>query len=463
VRQLAVLLMLLAAAPVSAAPTLKASAAERRAKLLRAIPDGILVVQSADRSQPNLLEFMVPDTENHDFIYLTGVDRVLPPGSTLVLNPHGETYREILYTADDVETMKQATGIAHVFPARQFLDDLSSALTDYRNLRITQLRFKPAASDISRGLGVAGVHKVIYWNYPRFTNLAEPNNPRLALVARLKEASPEVDVRDAGELLDRARMIHDEYEIEQLREAVRVTGKGLTEAMKAARPGAGTNQIAQTMDFIYRLNGGDLGFDTAVSAGPAELPVYATAREEFAARARGHIIKAGEIVHADTGAAINHYSADIQRVVPADGHFTPEQKAFYNVVLGVQKAVIDRVVPGAKWWDLHNLAVQMLKDAGGLDKTYTYGIGHFIGMEVHDHGDYLGSLEPGMVLAIEQGAIKSGTRIAFEDDVLVTATGHEWLSRSIPIEIEEIERLMAQPPVIDPAKFMVRPGGLPPR
>ena len=202
-------LMILGASRASAAPSLQASAAERRAKLRRAIPEGILVVQSADRSQPNLLEFMVPDTENHDFIYLTGVDRVRLPGSTLILNPRGDAYREILYTSDDVERMKRLTGIEHVFPQKQLADDLSSALTDFRNLRITQLRFKPVASDISRGLGVGGTHKVIYWNYPRFTNLSEPTNPRLAIVARLKDASPEVDVRDAGELLDRARMVHD--------------------------------------------------------------------------------------------------------------------------------------------------------------------------------------------------------------------------------------------------------------
>jgi len=453
------MLLMLVVLGLSAAPTLQASAAERRAKLLRAIPEGILVVQSADRSQPNLLEFMVPDTENHDFIYLTGVDRVRLPGSTLILNPRGQTFREILYTSDDVDRMKRLTGIEHVFPQKQFADDLSSALTDFRNLRITQLRFKPVASDISRGLGLEGTHKVIYWNYPRFTNLAEPANPRLDIVARLKSASPEIDVRDAGELLDRARMVHDEYEIEQLRQAVRVTGQGLMEGMKAARPGVTTKQVGEIMDFVYRLNGGHLGFATGISSGPADPPVYATAREEMEAREGGSLIKAGELVHADTGAEIRHYSADIQRIVPADGRFTDEQKAFYNVVLGVQKAVIARVKPGVTWWDLHNLAMQMLKDAGGLDQSYTYGIGHFIGMEVHDQGDYLRPLEPGMVLAIEQGAIKNGTRVAFEDDVLVTATGHEWLSRFIPIEIDEVEKLRTQPAIIDPARLLVRPGG----
>ena len=82
-------------------------------------------------------------------------------------------------------------------------------------------------------------------------------------------------------------------------------------------------------------------------------------------------------------------------------------------------------------------------DAGGWDESYTYGIGHFIGMEVHEHGDYVGPLMPGMVLAIEQGAVVDGTRVAFEDDVLVTRDGYEWLTRFIPIEIDEVEAACA--------------------
>jgi Xaa-Pro aminopeptidase len=96
----------------------------------------------------------------------------------------------------------------------------------------------------------------------------------------------------------------------------------------------------------------------------------------------------------------------------------------------------------------------MLREAGGWDESYTYGIGHFIGMEVHENGDYLKPLEPGMVLAIEQGAIVNGTRVAFEDDVLVTEDGHEWLTRSIPIEVDEVEALRQEPLLVNPAAIL---------
>jgi Xaa-Pro aminopeptidase len=446
-----------AAAAISAQPpvTAREAAAERRAAMAAQLRDGIAIVQSADRSQPNLYEFFVETTEHHDFEYLTGLDRSRPPGSVLVLNPRGETYRELLYTSDDVDAVKKATGIEHVLPYDRFLEHLSSALTDFRNLRITQVRFKPVASDISRGWGDG--RKVVYFNYPRFTNLNEPPNPRVSIVRRLTDASPEIEMRDAADILDRMRMIQDTYSLAQLKRAIGITGRGLMEAMRAARPGLTTREVMEVADFVYRLNGATLGFPTGVSSGLQGVPVYASAREEHEAREGSRPIRAGDLVWFDTGAAYNRHSADIQRQVPADGRFTAEQRALYDVVLNVQKTVIANVKPGAKWQDLHDMAVKMLADAGGLDKSYTYGIGHFIGMEVHDHGDYVGPLMPGMVISIEQGAIRNGLRVAFEDDVLVTATGHEWLTRFIPIEVAEVEKLKTEAPLFDPLKLLVRP------
>jgi Xaa-Pro aminopeptidase len=167
---------------------------------------------------------------------------------------------------------------------------------------------------------------------------------------------------------------------------------------------------------------------------------------QFVPRSSGNILESGDMVHLDTGAAFNNYSADVQRSIPVDGRFTEEQSRLYEITLNVQKSVISRIKPGVTWWDLHNLAVKMLREAGGYDRYYTYGIGHFIGMEVHDDGDYEQPFQPGMVVAIEQGvAPPDGPRVALEDDVLVTESGHEWLSRFIPIERDELEAMTAKP------------------
>jgi Xaa-Pro aminopeptidase len=235
------------------------------------------------------------------------------------------------------------------------------------------------------------------------------------------------------------------------------------EGMKVARPGLTTRQVMETVDYAYRLHGAQLGFPTGVSvASHLDEPLrWESTQEEEAAREGDARIGEGVLVHFDTGAEVNHYSADVQRTVPASGRFTAEQRRVYQAVLEVQKAVIRAVRPGATWRELHELAVGMLREAGGWDESYTYGIGHFIGMEVHEHGDYLAPLQPGMVLAIEQGAVVDGTRVAFEDDVLVTAEGHEWLTRFIPIELEEVEALADQPPLVRPMELLRAglPGG----
>ena len=430
------------------------AAVARRADFMRRMDRGLAIITSADRSQPNLYEFYTPDTEHKDFVYLTGIYDSHPPGHVLVLNPHGRGFREVLYTDMDAEEARRLSGIEHVFPRAHFLEHMSSALTDYRNLRITQLRFKEVASDYSLGWGEGP--KVLYLNYPRFSNLNEPANPRLEFLARMQAATQELDIRDAGDLLDPMRMILDDFAMQNLRRAIHITGKGLMEGMKLARPGLTTLQVMHSVDYVYRLHGANLGFLTGTSPASnlnAALKWESTAEEEAARKGDARILP-GTLVHFDTGASMNHYSADIQRTVPADGRFTAEQRRVYRVVLEVQKAVIAAVRPGVTWNELHELAMKMLRDAGGWDESYTYGIGHFIGMEVHEHGDYLAPLQPGMVLAIEQGAVVDGTRVAFEDDVLVTENGSDWLTRFIPIEIDEVEALRREPALLSPEALL---------
>ena len=464
----AMIASLVAAAPLEAQTSLRAvelreghreAAVARRAAFMERMEGGLAVITSADRSQPNRYEFYVDDTENHDFVFLTGLYEADPPGSVLVLNPDGETFREILYTDLDRDEARRLSGIEHVLPRDRFLEQLSSAVSDYRNLRITQLRFKAEASDMARGWGDDS--KILYVNYPRFTNLHEPATPRLAWVQRLQQATAEIDLRDAGDLLDPMRMILDDFAMKNLQRAIHITGAGLIEGMKAVQPGLGTKEVMETVDYVYRLHGAELGFVTGVSlASRLNEPLrWETTREEEAARKGDARIDEGVLVHFDTGARMNHYSADVQRTVPSGDTFTDEQRRVYETVLKVQKAVIAAVRPGVTWNVLQEMAVSMLRDAGGWDESYTYGIGHFIGMEVHEHGDYLAPLQPGMVLAIEQGAVVDGTRVAFEDDVLVTDDGHEWLTRFIPIEIDEVEALRRETPRLDPARLLGGPGG----
>lgn len=428
--------------------------ARRRERVMQAMPGGAMLIYSVERAQERRLEFQVPHSDSHDFIYLTGLDGIQSLDSALLLLPAAldaegrldEPVRSwvVLYTSGDPESISRRTGIDDVRPLGVLENDLSVAMTDFRDWRITQVRRWPLAAALSRAWG--DTEKVLYLNYPRFFRLGMPQPSRLEEFERIKRYSPEMRVRDSADILDQVRMLQDSWSLANLRRAVEITRDGVVEALGAARPGMSEKEVMEVMDFVYRYRGATLGFPTSVRRAGVETvaddPAIPEGWIEFVPRSGGAVFQPGDMVWTDTGAAFNHYSADIQRNIPIDGQLTDEQRKLYEIALDVQKTVIGMVKPGVSWWELHDKAIEMLRDAGGYDEDYYYGIGHFIGMEVHDEGDYLVPLQPGMVLSIEQGVMPpEGPRIAFEDDVLVTDKGYEWLSRIIPIEIEEIEKL----------------------
>ena len=430
--------------------------AKRRARILEAMPEGAMLIYSVERTQERRLEFQVPHSDNHDFIYLTGLDGLDSLDSALLLVPGNADLpgrldepvhdRVVLYTSGDPEAMSGRTGISDVRPFSKLENDLSVAMTDFRDWRITQVRRWPLAAALSRAWGESD--KVLYLNYPRFFRLGMPEPSRLAEFERIKRFSPEIVARDSADILDQVRQLQDSWSIANLRRAVDITGDGIKTALQSARAGMSEKQVMEVMDFVYRYRGATLGFPTSVRREGVETtadePTVPEGWIEFVPRSGGSIFQAGDMIWTDTGAAFNHYSADVQRNVPIDGKLTEEQRRLYEIALDVQKTVIGMIEPGVTWWELHDKAMEMLK-AAGYDEYYYYGIGHFIGMEVHDEGDYLDALKPGMALSIEQGVMPpDGPRIAFEDDVLVTEKGHEWLSKDIPIEIEDVEALSSQ-------------------
>ncbi|HJS47601.1 MAG TPA: M24 family metallopeptidase, partial [Gemmatimonadales bacterium] len=240
------------------------------------------------------------------------------------------------------------------------------------------------------------------------------------------------------------RLVKDGDELGRLRRAIALTAEGQAAAARAIRPGAWEYQVEAEVEAAFRRGGAErLGFPSIIGSGPnATVLHYDKARRRMAA---------GELVVVDVGAEFGYYSADVTRTWPVSGRFTPRQRRLYDLVLGAQEAAIAAVRPGETVAGLNRVARDWLRahsgDACGADsceRHFVHGLSHWLGMDVHDVGDYATPLAAGMVLTIEPGLYlpEEEIGIRIEDDVLVTASGAEVLSAAIPRTAGAVEQAM---------------------
>ena len=241
------------------------------------------------------------------------------------------------------------------------------------------------------------------------------------------------------------RQIKDLEEIRRLREAVAVTGKGLRAAMRAARPGMYEYELEALVEYEFRRRGAErLGFPSIVGSGPnATILHYDENRRQT---------RPGELIVMDVGAEYGYYSADVTRTIPVSGRFDPRQRRLYQLVLGAQQAAMDSVRPGTTIGRLTQIARQhMDRHSGDLcggsscSRYFIHGLSHWVGMDVHDVGDYSSPLAAGMAFTIEPGIYIPGEAVGIriEDVVIVTAMGYENLSKGLARTADEVERVMA--------------------
>ncbi|MBV8514578.1 MAG: M24 family metallopeptidase [Acidobacteria bacterium] len=235
-----------------------------------------------------------------------------------------------------------------------------------------------------------------------------------------------------------------------MKTAIDLSDDAHLEAMKMMRPGLYEYQVAAKMVEVHAMGGSEAeGYAPIVGAGPNSTALH---YDKLSRK-----IEDGDMVVLDVGAQFSGYSADITRTLPANGKFTPRQREIYEIVLGAQNAAIAEVKPGAQLCrkgdrTLFKISNDYInthgKDKQGkpLGQYFIHGLGHHIGLDVHDVGDQCRPLEPGMVVTIEPGIYipdeNLGVRI--EDDVLVTETGVKLLSEKLPRNPDEIEKIMAE-------------------
>ncbi len=271
-------------------------------------------------------------------------------------------------------------------------------------------------------------------------------------VKPLKQFKKPQKAFNASKLLAELRMIKSDPEVAAIRQAIEVTRQGFELAVGEIQPGIKEFQIEAELAQAYLTNAATHAYQPIVAGGKNAVILHYVDNE--------HELNSGDAVLIDSGAEYANYAADITRVYPVNGKFTDRQRAVYAAVLRIQKAAIQMLKPGIRFKDYEQLVGELMTDElielGLLTQVevklqdpkqplyrhyYMHGTSHFLGLDVHDPGDYTKPLEPGMVLTCEPGIYikEEGIGVRLEDDILITKDGAENLSASIPIELDQIE------------------------
>lgn len=284
--------------------------------------------------------------------------------------------------------------------------------------------------------------------------------------ARSGVAAP-AEIRDVHALLDEMRLIKGPEEVAVMRRAAAITAGAHRRAMRAARPGRTEFEIEAELLHEFRRHGAQAPAYTPIVAGGERACILHYVQNDAK-------LKNGDLLLIDAGCEFDGYASDVTRTFPVNGKFGGPQREIYQLVLEAQTAAIAAVRPGNAWNAPHRAAVNVLArglvdlkllkgspeeavETEAYKKYYMHRTGHWLGLDVHDTGEYKRSgrwraLEPGMVLTVEPGcyiragagvpARFSGIGVRIEDDVLVTQSGCEVLTRDAPKSISDIEQLM---------------------
>lgn len=427
--------------------------ARRRKQLMRMAGDDAILILPAALERFRNRDTHYPYRQDSDLLYLTGFPE---PEAVLVLVPGRAAGETLLFCRErDVERegwdgprygtegAVEAFGMDDAYPITD-LDDILPSLLEGRS-RVYYHFGRDAEFDL----------KLIGW-----VN-------RVRAMMRMG-AQPPHEFLELGHLLDEQRLMKDRDEIRMMQRAADITVAAHQVAMRSVRPGIREYELQAELERVFRMSDAVPAYGTIVGAGANACILHYVANAGQA--------KAGDLVLIDAGAEYRGYAADITRTFPVNGRFSTEQRALHDLVGAAQAAALAQAQPGVAYEAGHLAAVETLTEGllqlgllkgklgkhlkdGSYKRFYRHKTGHWIGLDVHDVGEYRIEgesrvLEPGMMFTIEPGLYVSpddttvapkwrGIGIRTEDDVLVTRDGHRVLTDSLARSSDEIEAFMA--------------------
>jgi len=422
----------------------------RRAALLKAMGRGIAIIPTAPERIRNRDSDYLYRFDSY-FWYLTGFGE---PEAVLVLIA-GEAPKAILFCREKNPERELWDGFRHGPEAAReaFGFDEAHSIAELDAVVPKLIADKPLIH-FAAGMDSGWDARILGWlNTVRAqsrTGVTAPN-----------------EIRELRAVLDEMRLVKDDHEIDAMRRAATISGDAHARAMRAARPGGWEYELEAELLYEFRRRGSQF---------PAYWPIVASGANACVLHYRDNnmSLRDGDLVLIDAGCEMDGYAADITRTFPVNGVFSGPQRDVYELVLAAQAAAIDAVRPGARWEDPHEAAVRVLAQgfidlkllAGSLDhviesgdykRFYMHRTGHWLGLDVHDAGEYRESgewrpLKAGMTLTVEPGCyIRPGDGVPerfwnigvrIEDDVMVTPSGCEVLTTAAPKSVADIEALM---------------------
>jgi Xaa-Pro aminopeptidase len=412
--------------------------ASRRAKLASNI-DGPIILLGYSGKEEEAQTYIFAQEEN--FYYLTGHNEeeagliILPAVGKKASNDDWNA-REIFFLPPKDVRKERWNGV-RMSPTDPGIDQRTgfSDIRPYPELRATLEK-------------LAKIYPAFYTILPYQHELGGYPHEK-ETVDWLKQVAPEVAIKDIRASIADLRLIKSPTELALLRQAIDLSLDAQLEAMKMMRPGLWEYQVAAKMVEVHAMGGSEAeAYAPIVGAGPNSTALHYDKLDRK--------IEEGDIVVMDVGAQFSGYAADITRTIPADGKFTPRQREIYGIVFGAQEAAIHALKPGMDMCrkgdkSVYKIAYDYInthgKDQHGkpLGQYFIHGLGHSIGLNVHDPGDLCKPFSPGTVLTIEPGIYipEENLGVRIEDDLLITDTGYELLSQRLPRSPDEIEKIMA--------------------
>lgn len=431
--------------------------AARRARLIEKIGDGVAIVRGTPGPPGEM-----PFRQNSQFFYLTGVTEpradVIIDGrtrkTTIYLQPKDDRrdtsmFGPALAPGDEAARL---VGVDAAMPTSEFGNAIAALAGDRRTI------YTPFAAEVLGSQSQGDPTR--FWS----TNSKDPWDGRdsreTAFIGKLKRAAPLSRIENLDPILNALRAVKSPREIAVIREATRIAGLGIMEAMRDARPGVHEYELQADAEFVFKKFG---------ALGPSYFALIATGPNTYYTHYNRNtaVLKDGDLVQFDYAPDYKYYQSDVTRVFPASGTFTPRQREFYEIYLRLYQALMtsievhkrpieviaaavkkmDAVMASYPFTDAHIKEAAQKFVESFRSRKQANSLGHNVGLEVHDPGGLQAdTLEPGRVFTIEpQMRIEEehlGLRL--EDMILMTDGGYENLSRFVPIEIKDIEKTMAE-------------------